>query len=78
VGEQGGLSKESCIAALEIELNTLKNQVFNRAKVPRLKQPLKGYKLMVTVANDPALPVPEAPSAPTSTVPADNMPTITN
>ncbi|KAG6860054.1 hypothetical protein C0993_003231 [Termitomyces sp. T159_Od127] len=61
-----------------MELNTLKNQVFNGVEVPRPKQPLKGYKPMATVANNPALPAPEAPSAPTSTVPADNMPTIAN
>ncbi|KAG6877350.1 hypothetical protein C0993_008311 [Termitomyces sp. T159_Od127] len=73
-----GLSKESCIAALEMELNTLKNQVFDGVEVPRPKQLLKSYKPMVTVANDPTLPVPEAPSAPTSTVPANNTPTITN
>ncbi|KAG6895239.1 hypothetical protein C0993_009859, partial [Termitomyces sp. T159_Od127] len=78
VGEKGGLSKESCIAALEMELNTLKNQVFNGVEVPRPKQPLKGYKPMVTVANDPASPAPEAPPAPPSTVPVDNTPTVAN
>ncbi|KAG6894194.1 hypothetical protein C0993_012092, partial [Termitomyces sp. T159_Od127] len=78
VGEKGGLSKESHIAALEMELNTLKNQVFDGVEVPRPKQPLKGYKPMATIANDPTPPVPEAPSAPPSTVPADNMPTVAN
>ncbi|KAG6875961.1 hypothetical protein C0993_006553 [Termitomyces sp. T159_Od127] len=78
VGDNGGLSKESCITALEMELNALKNQVFDRVEVPRPKQPLKGYKPMATVANDPAPPAPEAPSAPTSTVPAKNMPPIAN
>ncbi|KAG6867044.1 hypothetical protein C0993_007252 [Termitomyces sp. T159_Od127] len=78
VGDKGGLSKESCIAALEMELNALKNQVFDRLEGPRPKQPLKGYKPMATITKDPAPPAPEAPSAPTSTVSADNMPTITN
>ncbi|KAG6896549.1 hypothetical protein C0993_008273, partial [Termitomyces sp. T159_Od127] len=78
VGDKGGLSKESRIAALEMELNALKNQVFDGVEVPRPKQPLKGYKPMATIANDPALPAPEAPSAPTSTVLANNTPTITN
>ncbi|KAG6899280.1 hypothetical protein C0993_011687 [Termitomyces sp. T159_Od127] len=78
VGDKGGLSKKSRIAALEMELNTLKNQVFDGVEVPRPKQPLKGYKPMATVANDPALPAPEAPSAPTSTVPANNTPTVAN
>ncbi|KAG6875189.1 hypothetical protein C0993_010434, partial [Termitomyces sp. T159_Od127] len=77
VGDKGGLSKESRIAALEMELNALKNQVFDGVEVPRPKQPLKSYKPM-TATNDPALPAPEAPSVPTSTVPADNMPTIAN
>ncbi|KAG6875289.1 hypothetical protein C0993_009924 [Termitomyces sp. T159_Od127] len=76
VGDKGGLSKESCIAALEMELNALKNQVFDEVEVPRPKQPLKSYKPMVTAANDPAPPAPEA--TPTSTVPADNTPTIAN
>ncbi|KAG6874912.1 hypothetical protein C0993_011669, partial [Termitomyces sp. T159_Od127] len=71
VGDKGGLSKESHIAALEMELNALKNQVFDGVEVPRPKQPLKGYKPMVTVANNPDPPAPEAPSAPTSTIPAD-------
>ncbi|KAG6881725.1 hypothetical protein C0993_000259, partial [Termitomyces sp. T159_Od127] len=78
VGDKGGLSKESRIAALEMELNTLKNQVFDGVEVPRPKQPLKSYKPMATVANDLAPPAPEAPSAPTSNSPADNMPTIAN
>ncbi|KAG6863116.1 hypothetical protein C0993_012810 [Termitomyces sp. T159_Od127] len=78
VGEKRGLSKESHIAALEMELNVLKNQVFDGVEVSRPKQPLKGYKPMATIANDPALPAPEAPSAPSSTVPAGNMPTIAN
>ncbi|KAG6863215.1 hypothetical protein C0993_012442, partial [Termitomyces sp. T159_Od127] len=78
VGDKGGLSKESCITALEMELNALKNQVFDRVEVPRPKQPLKGYKPMATIANNPAPPAPEAPSAPTSTVPADNMLPVTN
>ncbi|KAG6866196.1 hypothetical protein C0993_007616 [Termitomyces sp. T159_Od127] len=72
VGDKGGLSKESRIAALEMELNALKNQVFDGVEVPRPKQPLKGYKPMATVANDPALPAPKAPSPPPSTAPADN------
>ncbi|KAG6867075.1 hypothetical protein C0993_007008 [Termitomyces sp. T159_Od127] len=78
VGDKGGLSKKSCIAALEMELNALKNEVFDGVEVPRPKQPLRSYKPMATIANDPALPAPEAPSAPTSTVPTDNMPTIAN
>ncbi|KAG6897341.1 hypothetical protein C0993_007601, partial [Termitomyces sp. T159_Od127] len=78
VGEKRGLSRESRITALEMELNALKNQVFDRVEIPRPKQPLKGYKPMATVANDPALPVPEASSAPPSIVPADNMLTIAN
>ncbi|KAG6875703.1 hypothetical protein C0993_007897, partial [Termitomyces sp. T159_Od127] len=61
-----------------MELNALKNQVFDRVEVPRLKQPLKGYKPMATVTNDPAPPVPEAPSAPPSTVPANNTPIAAN
>ncbi|KAG6875079.1 hypothetical protein C0993_010977 [Termitomyces sp. T159_Od127] len=61
-----------------MELNALKNQVFDGVEVPRPKQPLKGYKPMATIANDPALPAPEAPSAPTSTVPANNMPPVAN
>ncbi|KAG6894561.1 hypothetical protein C0993_011227 [Termitomyces sp. T159_Od127] len=78
VGDKGGLSKESCIAALEMELNALKNQVFDEVEVSRPKQPLKGYKSMATIANDLALHVPEAPSAPTSTPPADNTPPVAN
>ncbi|KAG6885904.1 hypothetical protein C0993_007922 [Termitomyces sp. T159_Od127] len=78
VGEKGGLSKESHIAVLEMELNALKNQVFDMVEIPRPKQPLKGYKPMATVTNDPALPVPEASSAPPSTAPADNTPPVTN
>ncbi|KAG6874645.1 hypothetical protein C0993_012755 [Termitomyces sp. T159_Od127] len=81
VGDKGGLSKESRITALEKELNALKNQVFDGVEVPRPKQPLKGYKPMATVANNPAPPAPEAPSAPsapTSTAPADNTPPVTN
>ncbi|KAG6883182.1 hypothetical protein C0993_007476 [Termitomyces sp. T159_Od127] len=78
VGDKGGLSKESRITALKMELNTLKNQVFDRVEVPRPKQLLKSYKLMATVANNPAPPAPEAPSAPTSTIPADNTPPIAN
>ncbi|KAG6859300.1 hypothetical protein C0993_004159, partial [Termitomyces sp. T159_Od127] len=61
-----------------MELNALKNQVFNGVEVPRPKQPLKSYKPIATIANDSAPPVPEAPSAPTSTVPTDNMPTVAN
>ncbi|KAG6864375.1 hypothetical protein C0993_008954 [Termitomyces sp. T159_Od127] len=78
VGEKGGLSMESHIAALEMELNTLKNQVFDGVEIPRPKQPLKSYKPMVTVANDPAPPVPEALAAPSSTVSANNVQTVTN
>ncbi|KAG6893875.1 hypothetical protein C0993_012780, partial [Termitomyces sp. T159_Od127] len=78
VGDKGGLSKESRITALEMELNALKNQVFDGVEVPRPKQPLKGYKPMATVANNPAPPVPEAPSAPTSTAPADDTPPVAN
>ncbi|KAG6875628.1 hypothetical protein C0993_008239 [Termitomyces sp. T159_Od127] len=78
VGEKGGLSKESHIAALEIESNALKNQVFDRVEIPRPKQPLKGYKLMATVANNPALPAPEASSASSSTAPVSNAPPIAN
>ncbi|KAG6875747.1 hypothetical protein C0993_007615 [Termitomyces sp. T159_Od127] len=77
VGEKGGLSKESHIAAFEKELNALKNWVFDGVEIPRPKQPLKGYKLMATVANNPALPAPE-PSAPPSTAPADSMPPVAN
>ncbi|KAG6874702.1 hypothetical protein C0993_012563 [Termitomyces sp. T159_Od127] len=61
-----------------MELNALKNQVFDRVEVPRPKQPLKGYKPMVTVANDRVPPAPEASSASTSTTPANNMPPVTN
>ncbi|KAG6881358.1 hypothetical protein C0993_001822, partial [Termitomyces sp. T159_Od127] len=78
VGEKGGLSKESRITALEMELNALKNQVFDRVEVPRPKQPLKGYKPMATIANNPAPPAPEALPAPTSTAPADDTPPIGN
>ncbi|KAG6867973.1 hypothetical protein C0993_008885 [Termitomyces sp. T159_Od127] len=78
VDEKGGLSKKSCIAALEMELNALKNQMFDEVEIPRPKQPLKGYKSMVTVANNPAPPAPEPSSAPPSTVPANNTPTIAN
>ncbi|KAG6867238.1 hypothetical protein C0993_005331 [Termitomyces sp. T159_Od127] len=78
VGDKGGLSKESHIAALEMGLNALKNQVFNGVEVSRPKQPLKGYKPMATVANDPAPPAPEAPSAPTSTASTDNTLPIAN
>ncbi|KAG6863182.1 hypothetical protein C0993_012569 [Termitomyces sp. T159_Od127] len=78
VGEKGGLSKESHIAALEMELNALKNQVFDGVEIPRPKQPLKSYKSMATIANNSALPAPEAPSAPPSTVPANNTPTVAN
>ncbi|KAG6894883.1 hypothetical protein C0993_010539, partial [Termitomyces sp. T159_Od127] len=78
VGDKGGLSKKSHIAALEMELNALKNQVFDGVEVPRPKQPLKGYKSMATVANDPAPPAPEAPSTPTSTALANNTPPIAN
>ncbi|KAG6882775.1 hypothetical protein C0993_009195 [Termitomyces sp. T159_Od127] len=72
------INTQLSIAALEMELNALKNQVFDGIEVPRPKQPLKSYKPMATIANDPALPVPEAPSAPPSTVPTDNMPTVAN
>ncbi|KAG6866168.1 hypothetical protein C0993_007621, partial [Termitomyces sp. T159_Od127] len=81
VGDKGGLLKESRITALEKELNALKNQVFDGVEVPRPKQPLKGYKPMATIANNPAPPAleaPSAPSAPTSTAPADNTLPITN
>ncbi|KAG6867130.1 hypothetical protein C0993_006475 [Termitomyces sp. T159_Od127] len=78
VGEKGGLLKESCIAALEKELNALKNQVFDGVEISRPKQPLKGYKPMVTVTNNPALPAPETPSAPPSAAPANSMPPIAN
>ncbi|KAG6864695.1 hypothetical protein C0993_008640, partial [Termitomyces sp. T159_Od127] len=61
-----------------MELTTLKNQVFDGVEVPRPKQVLKGYKPMATIANNPAPPVPEPPSAPPSTVPADNTPTVAN
>ncbi|KAG6867068.1 hypothetical protein C0993_007106 [Termitomyces sp. T159_Od127] len=78
VGDKGGLSKESHIAALDMELNALKNQVFDRVEVLRPKQPLKSYKPMATVTNDPAPPAPEAPSASTSNGPANNTPTVAN
>ncbi|KAG6877394.1 hypothetical protein C0993_007841, partial [Termitomyces sp. T159_Od127] len=78
VGEKEGLSKESHITALEMELNALKNQVFDRVEIPRPKQPLKGYKPMATVANNSAPPAPEASSASPSNVPADNTPTVAN
>ncbi|KAG6898755.1 hypothetical protein C0993_004519 [Termitomyces sp. T159_Od127] len=78
VGKKGGLSKESHIAALKMELNTLKNQVFDGVEIPRPKQPLKGYKPMATVTNNPAPPAPEPSSAPPSNVPADNTPTVAN
>ncbi|KAG6881284.1 hypothetical protein C0993_002110, partial [Termitomyces sp. T159_Od127] len=61
-----------------MELNTLKNQVFDGVEVPKPKQPLKGYKPMTTIDNNPAPPAPEAPSAPTSTIPADNTPSVAN
>ncbi|KAG6892889.1 hypothetical protein C0993_002607, partial [Termitomyces sp. T159_Od127] len=61
-----------------MELNALKNQVFDGVEVPRPKQPLKGYKPMATIANAPPLPAPEAPLAPISTVLADNMPPVAN
>ncbi|KAG6892424.1 hypothetical protein C0993_003864, partial [Termitomyces sp. T159_Od127] len=61
-----------------MELNALKNQVFDGVEVPRPKQPLKGYKPMATIANNPALPAPQAPSTPTSTAPADNTPPVVN
>ncbi|KAG6866603.1 hypothetical protein C0993_007488 [Termitomyces sp. T159_Od127] len=77
VSEKGGLSKESHIAALEKELNALKNQVFDRVEIPKPKKPLKGYKPMATVANNPASPAPE-PSAPPSTAPADNTSPVAN
>ncbi|KAG6893080.1 hypothetical protein C0993_002052, partial [Termitomyces sp. T159_Od127] len=78
VGEKGGLSKESRIAALKMELNALKNQVFDGVEIPSPRQPLKGYKIMVTVANNPALPVPETSSASPSTAPANNTPPVAN
>ncbi|KAG6861280.1 hypothetical protein C0993_002735 [Termitomyces sp. T159_Od127] len=78
VGDKGGLSKESRIIALEMELNALKNQVFDGVEVPRPKQLLKGYKPMATVANNPASPAPEAQPAPTSTAPADDAPPVAN
>ncbi|KAG6883417.1 hypothetical protein C0993_006288, partial [Termitomyces sp. T159_Od127] len=77
VEEKGGLSKESCIAALEKELNTLKNQVFDGVEISRPKQLLKGYKPMATVVNDPAPPMPEL-SAPPSTATADSTPPVAN
>ncbi|KAG6880813.1 hypothetical protein C0993_004235, partial [Termitomyces sp. T159_Od127] len=58
-----------------MELNALKNQVFDGVEVPRPKQPLKGYKPMATVTNNLAPPAPEAP---TSTAPADDTPPVTN
>ncbi|KAG6883571.1 hypothetical protein C0993_005396 [Termitomyces sp. T159_Od127] len=61
-----------------MELNALKNQVFDRVEVPRPKRLLKSYKFMVTVANDSAPPAPEDPSPSTSTVPANNTPTVAN
>ncbi|KAG6878492.1 hypothetical protein C0993_005421 [Termitomyces sp. T159_Od127] len=77
VSEKGGLLKESSIAALEKELNALKNQVFDGVEIPKPKQLLKGYKPMATVVNDPAPPASD-PSAPLSTAPADNTPLVTN
>ncbi|KAG6898774.1 hypothetical protein C0993_004323, partial [Termitomyces sp. T159_Od127] len=78
VGEKEGLSKKSHIVALEMELNALKNQVFDEVEILRPKQPLKGYKPMATVTNNPAPPVPEASSASPSTAPANNTPPIAN
>ncbi|KAG6883219.1 hypothetical protein C0993_007343, partial [Termitomyces sp. T159_Od127] len=75
VSEKGGLSKESYIAALEKELNALKNHVFDRVEISKPQQLLKGYKPMETVANNPAPPAPES-SAPPSIMLADSTPPV--
>ncbi|KAG6885305.1 hypothetical protein C0993_003466 [Termitomyces sp. T159_Od127] len=75
VGDRGGLSKENCIAALKKELIALKNQVFDGVEITKPKQLLKGYKLMVTVANDP-MPLASEPSIPPSAMPVDSTPPV--
>ncbi|KAG6876161.1 hypothetical protein C0993_005264 [Termitomyces sp. T159_Od127] len=78
VHKKGGLSKESHIAALEMKLNALKDQVFDGVEILRSKQALKGYKPMATVANNHASPAPETSSTPPSAAPVNNMPPLAN
>ncbi|KAG6884304.1 hypothetical protein C0993_012336 [Termitomyces sp. T159_Od127] len=60
------------------ELKSYQERVFDGVEILRPKQLLKGYKPMAAVVNDPAPPASEAPTAPPSTVAADNTPTIAN